>query len=117
MSKVLDTALTIIDRDIRLKHSEIVRKVYAETGYCDQDYNKYLAVISSGSFTLRDYIRKRKLFFAVGDLISNPEKPACRNRAGIRIFRSVGFYEGCHQRIWENSLRTAKREAGNPGQS
>ena len=75
MSKVLDTALTIIDRDIRLKHSEIVRKVYAETGYCDQDYNKYLAVISSGSFTLRDYIRKRKLFFAVGDLISNPEKP------------------------------------------
>ena len=45
MSKVLDTALTIIDRDIRLKHSEIVRKVYAETGYCDQDYNKYLAVI------------------------------------------------------------------------
>lgn len=75
MSKVLDTALTIIDRDIRLKHSEIVRNVYAETGYCDQDYNKYLAVISSGSFTLRDYIRKRKLFFAVGDLISNPEKP------------------------------------------
>lgn len=75
MSKVLDTALTIIDRHIRLKHSEIVRKIYAETGYCDQDYNKYLAVISSGSFTLRDYIRKRKLFFAVGDLICNPEKP------------------------------------------
>ncbi len=74
MSKVLDTALSIIDQHIRLKHSEIVKKIYAETGYCDQNYNKYLAVVSSGSLTLRDYIRKRKLYFAARDLIGNPEK-------------------------------------------
>ena len=77
-NQVLDTALSVIDRCIHIDHTvnhkEIVRKIYAETGYCDQDYNKFLSVISSGSLTLRDYIRKRRLYFAVYDLMNNPEK-------------------------------------------
>lgn len=77
-NQVLDTALSIIDKciyiDHNVNHKEIVRKIYAETGYCDQDYNKFLSVISSGPLTLRDYIRKRRLYFAVCDLMNNPEK-------------------------------------------
>lgn len=73
-NKVLDTALSIIDKHIHLSHKEIARKIYAETGYCDQDYNKFLAVVSSGDLTLREYIRKRRLYFAVCELINNPKK-------------------------------------------
>lgn len=73
-NKILDTALSIIDKHIHLDHKEIARKIYAETGYCDQDYNKFIAVITSGSLTLRDYIRKRRLFFAANELINAPEK-------------------------------------------
>ena len=72
-NKVLDTALSIIDKHIRLNHREISRKIYAETGYCDQDFNKFLSVVSSGELTLRGYIRKRRLYFAVCDLLSNPD--------------------------------------------
>ena len=80
MSKnsVLDTALSIIDKCIHDEHNvnyeEIGRNIYVETGYCTQDYNKFLSVISSGSLTLRDYIRKRRLYFAVYDLMNYPEK-------------------------------------------
>ena len=73
--KVLDTALSIIDKHIRLDHKEIARIIYGETGYCDQDYNKFLSVISDDSLTLRDYIRKRRLYLAVCDMIDNPQKP------------------------------------------
>ena len=73
-NKVLDTALSIIDKNICLDHKKIVRKIYAETGYCDQDFNKFLAIISSGSLTLGEYIRKRRLYFAVCDMMNCPEK-------------------------------------------
>lgn len=73
-NNVLDNALSIIDKHILLNHKEIVRKIYAETGFCDQDYNKFIAVITSGELTLREYIRKRRLYFAVCDMISNPDK-------------------------------------------
>ena len=73
-NKVLDTALSIIDKNIWLDHKEIVRRIYAETGYCDHDFNKFFAIISSGSLTLRDYIRKRRLYFAVCDMMNCPEK-------------------------------------------
>ena len=39
-NKDLDTALSIIDKNIWLDHKEIVRRIYAETGYCDHDFNK-----------------------------------------------------------------------------
>ena len=74
MSKILDNALTIIDQNIRLKHDAIVRKIYAETGFCDQDYNKFIAVITSGELTLREYIRKRRLFFAASELVNSPDR-------------------------------------------
>lgn len=74
-NKVLDTALSIIDKYIQLDQMEISRKIYAETGFCDQDYNKFLSVISSGSFTLGDYIRKRRIYFAACELVSHQDKP------------------------------------------
>ena len=90
-SQVLDTALSVIDKCIHIDHNvnhrEIARKIYAETGHCDQDYNKFLSVISSGSLTLRDYIRKRRLYFAVCDLINNPEKTL------IDIAQEYGYSE------------------------
>ena len=52
-NNVLGTALSIIDKHILLNHKEIARKIYAETNYCDQDYNKFIAVITSGDLTLR----------------------------------------------------------------
>lgn len=73
-NKALDMALSIIDKHIHLDHREIGKKIYVETGYCDQDYNRFIAVATSGSLTLRDYIRKRRLFFAANDLINNPDK-------------------------------------------
>ena len=73
-NKVLDTALSLIDKHIRLDHKEIARIIYAETTYCDQDFNKFFSVISSGSLTLRDYIRERRLYLAVCDAIENPQK-------------------------------------------
>lgn len=73
-NKVLDNALSIIDKNIRLNHKDISRKIYAETGFCDQDFNKFISVASSGALTLRSYIRKRRLYFAVCDMISNPDK-------------------------------------------
>ena len=57
-----------------LDHDEIVKKIYIETKYTDQDFNKFFAIISSGSLTLRDYIRKRRLYFAVCDMMNCPEK-------------------------------------------
>ena len=71
---ILENALSIIDKNIRLDHKDITRKIYAETNYCDQDYNKFLAVISSGDLTLKDYIRKRRLYLAADELINNPDK-------------------------------------------
>ena len=71
---ILENALSIIDKNIRLDHKEIARKIYAKTNYCDQDYNKFLAVISSGDLTLKDYIRKRRLYLAADELINNPDK-------------------------------------------
>lgn len=73
-NKVLDTALSIIDKYICLDNKEIVKKIYTETGYRDQDYNKFLSIVSSGKLTLCDYIRKRRLYFAVCDLMNHPEK-------------------------------------------
>ncbi len=73
-NKALDMALSIIDKHIHLDHREIGKKIYVETGYCDQDYNRFIAVATSGLLTLRDYIRKRRLFFAANDLINNPDK-------------------------------------------
>lgn len=73
-NKVLGMALSIIDKHIHLDHKEIGKKIYVETGYCDQDYNRFIAVVTSGSLTLRDYIRKRRLFFAANDLINFPDK-------------------------------------------
>ena len=73
-NNVLGTALSIIDKHILLNHKEIARKVYAETNYCDQDYNKFMAVITSGELTLREYIRKRRLFFAASELVNSPDK-------------------------------------------
>lgn len=73
-NKVLGMALSIIDKHIHLDHKEIGKKIYVETGYCDQDYNRFIAVATSGSLTLRDYIRKRRLFFAANELINFPDK-------------------------------------------
>lgn len=73
-NKVLGMALSIIDKHIHLDHKEIGKKIYVETGYCDQDYNRFIAVATSGSLTLRDYIRKRRLFFAANELINSPDK-------------------------------------------
>lgn len=73
-NNVLGTALSIIDKHIHLNHKEIARKIYAETNYCDQDYNKFIAVITSGNLTLREYIRKRRLFFAASELVNNPDR-------------------------------------------
>lgn len=73
-NKILDTALSVIDNHIHLDHKEIIRKIYAETGYCDHDYNKFLSVVSSGALTLGGYIRKRKIYFAVRELVNHQEK-------------------------------------------
>ncbi|WP_303833857.1 AraC family transcriptional regulator [Ruminococcus flavefaciens] len=73
-NKVLDTALSLIDKYIQLNHKEIARKLYAETGYCDQDFNKFIAVITSGELTLREYIRKRRLYLAALNIVNNPDK-------------------------------------------
>lgn len=73
-NKVLDTALALIDENIHEVYQEICRRIYAETTYCDQDFNKFLAVTTSGRMTLHDYIRKRKLFFAARELVNSPEK-------------------------------------------
>ncbi len=73
-NNVLGTALSIIDKHILLNHKEIARKIYAETNYCDQDYNKFIAVITSGDLTLREYIRKRRLFFAASELVNSMDR-------------------------------------------
>lgn len=70
----LDTALSIIDKNIHLDHSEIIRSVYEATGYCDMDYNKFLAITTSGRLTMKDYILKRRLYFAACELVQNSEK-------------------------------------------
>ena len=73
-NNVLGTALSIIDKHILLNHKEIARKIYAETNYCDQDYNKFIAVITSGDLTLREYIRKRRLFFAASEFVNSMDR-------------------------------------------
>ena len=72
--KVLDTTLSLIDKHIHFNYEEITRKIYAETRYCDQDYNKFIAVITSGELTLGEYIRKRRLFFAANELVNYPDR-------------------------------------------
>lgn len=73
-NNVLGATLSIIDKHIRLDHKEIARKIYAETNYCDQDYNKFIAVSTSGDLTLREYIRKRRLFFAASELVNSMDR-------------------------------------------
>ncbi|MCR4646618.1 MAG: helix-turn-helix domain-containing protein [Oscillospiraceae bacterium] len=73
-NRVIDTALSIIDKNIHLDYKKIAKKIYAETGYVDQDFNKFFAVVTSGAFTLQSYIRKRRLYFAACDLVNGSEK-------------------------------------------
>lgn len=73
-NQILDTALSIIDEHIHLSHKEIVDEIYVKTGYCDQAYNKFFAIFTSGTLTMRAYIRQRKLYFAVCALLEHPEK-------------------------------------------
>ena len=69
---ILDKVLSVIDEiillDHDLDHDEIVKKIYIETKYTDQDFNKFLAVITVGKLTLGKYIRERsdvRVWFAV----------------------------------------------------
>ena len=48
-NKVLDTALSIIDKNIHLGYKELAKKIYAETGYCDHDFNRFFAGATSGA--------------------------------------------------------------------
>ena len=73
-SEVFDKALDIIDSNIHLCHREIMNAVHDETRYSDQGYNKFLAIISSGRYSMREYIRKRRVQLAVNELIAHPEK-------------------------------------------
>ena len=77
-SIILDKVLSVIDESILLDHDldhdEIVKKIYIETKYTDQDFNKFLAVITVGKLTLGKYIRERRLYFAVQEMINYPEK-------------------------------------------
>lgn len=73
-NKTLDIVFTIIDENIQEETAVICRKIYVETGYCDQDYNKFLAVSTADGITLKDYIRKHKLYFAAQELVNHPEK-------------------------------------------
>ena len=77
-SIILDKVLSVIDEIILLDHdvdhNDIVKKIYIETKYNDQDFNKFLAVITVGKFTLGKYIRERRLYFAVCDMMNNPKK-------------------------------------------
>lgn len=75
---ILDKVLSVIDESILLDHDldhdEIVKKIYIETKYTDQDFNKFLAVITVGKLTLGKYIRERRLYFAVQEMMNHPEK-------------------------------------------
>lgn len=77
-SIILDKVLSVIDEIILLDHdvdhNDIVKKIYIETKYNDQDFNKFLAVITVGKLTLGKYIRERRLYFAVCDMMNNPKK-------------------------------------------
>ena len=77
-SIILDKVLSVIDEIILLDHdvdhNDIVKKIYIETKYTDQDFNKFLAVITVGKLTLGKYIRERRLYFAVCDMMNNPKK-------------------------------------------
>ena len=73
-SLILDKVLSVIDENILLDHDEIVKKIYIETKYTDQDFNKFLAVITVGKLTLGKYIRERRLYFAVQEMMNHPEK-------------------------------------------
>ena len=77
-SIILDKVLSVIDEIILLDHdvdhNDIVKKIYIETKYNDQDFNKFLAVITVGKLTLGKYIRERRLYFAVQEMMNHPEK-------------------------------------------
>lgn len=90
-SIILDKVLSVIDEIILLDHdvdhNDIVKKIYIETKYNDQDFNKFLAVITVGKLTLGKYIRERRLYFAVCDMMNNPKK------ALVNIALDYGYSE------------------------
>ena len=74
ITKVFDKALSVIDKNINHNHKEIAEKIYSETGYYDYAFNKFLAIITSGKLTLSEYIRNRRLYLAVCEMMSCPDK-------------------------------------------
>ena len=111
-NRILDAALSIIDENIHLSHREIAEEIYAKSHYCDQDFNKFLAIFTSGTLTLRAYIRQRKLYFAVCDLLKHPEKPVADIAQENGYSDQSAFTRAVKNRYGEApaELRKAKRE-------
>jgi len=68
---IFDKALRIIDENIKQKYDDIKRILYAKTGYCSQDYNKFMAITTSGELTLLKYYNKRRAYFASCEIKNN----------------------------------------------
>lgn len=86
-TNIFDDVMDFIDKNAKDSYSAIKRGVYAVSTYTDMDFNKFLAVLTKGKTTLRDYFTKRKVYFAVRELVDYPEKPI------IEIALEYGYSE------------------------
>lgn len=71
---VFDTVMDYIDENICQGTEEMNRGIYGVSHYSDADFNKFISVLTSGEMTLQTYIRKRKLYFATLELVSENTK-------------------------------------------
>lgn len=86
-TNIFDDVMDFIDKNAKDSYSTIKRGVYVVSTYTDMDFNKFLAVLTKGKTTLRDYFSKRKVYFAVRELVDYPEKPI------IEIALEYGYSE------------------------
>jgi len=86
-TNIFDDVMDFIDKNAKDSYSAIKRGVYAVSTYTDMDFNKFLSVLTKGKTTLRDYFTKRKVYFAVQELVDCPEKPI------IEIALEYGYSE------------------------
>lgn len=74
-TNIFDDVMDYIDDNIKLRSPELRKGIYANFGYSDMDFNKFLSIASAGKITLNTYIIRRKLFFASKELVDLQDKP------------------------------------------
>lgn len=74
-TNIFDDVMNYIDENIKCKYADVKKGIYANFGYSDMDFNKFLSIATRGATTLNKYFIRRKLYFVSRELVDKPDVP------------------------------------------